>query len=246
MERSFLEGFGSGVVEACKQVGCIYLSGETPQLKSKMIPGKLDIAGAVVALALPGIAPVTATELKAGDSIVFLASSGPHENGFTPLRKLAETLKDGYRTTLADGTQFWRAINAASCLYTPVVRKVLEAGILPSGLENITGHGWQKVMRSKLPLRYRITDPLPVPEIFKFVQEQLGITTKEMLEIFNYGAGFAVFCRSQEDAEKVVAIAKEHEYQAAVVGHIEEAERREVVVEPWDVTLFDEEFALGK
>lgn len=244
--EEFLDGFGSGVVEACKQVGCVYLSGETPQLKSKMVEGKLDIAGAVVALALPGVPPVNATALAPGDSIVLVASSGPHENGFTPLRQLAEKLPQGYRTKLPSGQEYWRAINAGSVLYTPLVRRILEAGITPSGFENITGHGWQKVMRSKLPLRYRIVDPLPVPEIFRFVQEQFGIDTKAMLEIFNYGAGFAIFCRSTQDAERVVEVGNQLGYVAKVVGTVESAEAREVVVEPWGVTLRDEEFALGK
>lgn len=244
--EEFLDGFGNGVVEACKQVGCVYLSGETPQLKSKMVEGKLDIAGAVVAMALPGVPPVTATTLAPGDSIVFVASSGPHENGFTPLRQLAEKLPQGYRTKLPSGQEYWRAINAGSVLYTPLVRKILEAGISPSGLENITGHGWQKVMRSKLPLRYRIMNPLPILEIFQFVQNQFGIDTKAMLEIFNYGAGFAIFCQQKQDAERVVEIASEHGYSAQVVGVIESAPAREVVIEPWGVTLKDEEFALGK
>jgi phosphoribosylformylglycinamidine cyclo-ligase len=242
----FLDGFLGGIVDACRRVGCVYLSGETPQLKTKMVPGKLDIAGAVFALVPPGMAPVTGEELASGNSIVLIESSGPHENGFTPLRKLAGELPQGYRTKLSNGLELWESMNMGSHLYTPVIQSVLRAGIRPTALEHITGHGWQKIMRSGKPLRYVIETMLDVPPLFKFVQDRLGVGPREMLEIFNYGAGFAVFTRSSEDAARVVEIAGSHGLKACVAGRVEESAAREVRVVPLDVVLGGDSFGLQK
>lgn len=242
----FLKGFLDGIVDGCQRVGCVYLSGETPQLKTKMVEGKLDVAGALFAVMPPGIQPVTGAELGDGDRIVLIESSGPHENGFTPLRKLAQELPEGYRSTLSDGSTLWEAMNKGSHLYTPVIQKLLKDGIRPTALEHITGHGWQKIMRSSKPLRYVIETPLPVPPLFTFVQEKLGISAREMVEIFNYGAGFAVFTKNSEDAARVVSIAKEFGLNAIDAGRVEASDRREVVAPSLGVHLTDEHFGLKK
>jgi phosphoribosylformylglycinamidine cyclo-ligase len=242
----FLDGFLPGIVDGCRKVGCVYLSGETPQLKTKITPGKLDVAGALFGLMPPGVKPITGEDLGAGDRIVLVESSGPHENGFTPLRKLAESLEEGYRTRLPDGRMFWEAANAPSHLYTPLVQELFRAGIRPTALENITGHGWQKIMRSGKALRYVVTELLPVPPLFSFVEKRLGVGPKEMLEIFNYGAGFAIFTKSEEDARRAVEIAGRQGLRAVVAGRVEAADEREVVVEPLGVKLGGTGFGLRK
>ncbi len=240
----FMKGFLDGFVQGCKTVGCVYFSGETPQLKGKIAEGKLDIAGALFGLMPPGIPPVDGSKLKAGDNIVLVESSGPHDNGFTTLRALAQKLPHGYRTRLPGGQQYWQAINAPTVLYTPLVQGILKAGIRPVNLEPLTGHGWQKLMRSKKSLRYVITKMLPVPPVFKFVETKLGLTPRQMIQVFNYGAGLAVFTRTQKEAEKVVAIAKKLKLKAIVAGHTEASKSREVVVKPLRVTLGSKKFLL--
>ncbi len=238
--EQFLDGFLDGFVEGCKRIGCVYLSGETPQLKTKIYPGMLDLAGAVFAVA-PHRA-VDGSELGVGDKIVFLESSGPHENGFTTLRAFAE--KVGYRSKLKSGVELWRAMNAPSVLYTPIVQEILKRGINITGFEHITGHGWQKIMRSKRPLKYVIDNPLPVKEVFSYFEEKQQISRKDLVSIFNCGAGFAVFCK--DDPEKVVAIAKSYGINAACVGYVESSSARQVVVPSWNVTLDGDQFLLGK
>jgi phosphoribosylformylglycinamidine cyclo-ligase len=245
-DQSFLNGFLNGFVSGCKTVGCVWISGETPQLKGKIYPDKLDVAGALFGLMPPGITPIDGANLKAGNKIVFLNSSGPHENGFTTLRKIAKDLKDGYRTKLPDGKEFWQAINAPSVLYTPVIQDLLKAKLPITGIENITGHGWQKLMRSKKPLRYVIHQTLPVPPVFEFVEQVTGMTRSESLKIFNCGVGMAVYLDTQETAQETVSIAKKHGLNAIVAGEIVEAPRREIAVEPLGLRLDDKTFGLGK
>lgn len=250
---AFMRGFLDGFVEACRQVGCVYFSGETPQLKSKFIPGTLDIAGA-----LWGIVPdvdsgqgenPTASHVagvQAGDNIVFVESAGFHANGYTTLRKLATELPQGYRTTLPNGQQYWEAINDRTILYSPFVQRLRRSAIVPTNIEPITGHGWQKLMRTGKPLRYFVETLLPVPAAFSFVQQHTNMTDKEMLSVFNYGVGLAIFTRTQEEAMQVVAIAAEENLNACIAGYVEEAPQREVVVPPLNVTLAGEGFALEK
>lgn len=241
----FMNGFLNGFVEGCKTVGCVYFSGETPQLKTKIVDDKLDIAGALFGLIPAGRKPI-AGEPQAGDSIVFLESSGPHENGFTTLRDLASKLPEGYRTKIGDGREYYDAINAPGHLYTPLVQAVMEAGIQPTNIEPITGHGWQKLMRPKKTFRYVIEEMLPVPEVFKFVQEHAKMTNEEMLTTFNYGVGMAMYVSNEKDAKKVVDLAFARGLKAVVAGHVEEAHKREVLVKPLNVTLKGDGFKLGK
>lgn len=243
---AFMKGFLKGFVDGCKTVGCVYFSGETPQLKNKIYPGKLDIAGALFGLMPVGTKPIDSRRLAVGNKIVFVESSGPHDNGFTSLRELATRLPKGYHTKLDDGREYYEAINAPTVLYTPLVQDILSAGIEPTNIEPISGHGWQKLMRSKKPFLYHIQNVLPVPEVFKFVEKQTGTSQKEMIKIFNYGVGLAVFVESEADAKKVVEIAKKNKLKAVVAGELKAAKKREVFVEPWNITLESDKFLLGQ
>lgn len=240
----FMKGFLDGFVEGCRQVGCVYFSGETPQLKGKIVEEKLDIAGALFGLVPAGKKPIDGMELAAGDSIVFIESSGPHDNGFTTLRQLAGELPEGYRTRLPDGRQYFEAINAPTILYTKLVQDLMEADVSVTNLEPVSGHGWQKLMRSKKILSYVIDTMLPVPSVFEFVESQMGMSKKDMVSVFNYGVGLAVFTKTAEDAARVVEIAAANGLQACVAGKVEASEKREVMIKPLDVVLSGEAFTL--
>lgn len=244
--KAFLKGFLDGFVEGCRRVGCVYISGETPQLRTKIYPGKLDIAGAVFALSKTGTSQLKTAKFGAGNQMVFIESSGPNENGFTTLRHLAEQLPKGYRTKLPSGKEYWQAINAASHLYAPLVQELLSCGVSITNIEPITGHGWQKLMRSSEPLKYIIENMLPVPEVFTFVQQHAKLSPKEMIEIFNYGVGYAIFTDSQTDAEAIVRVAKKHRLRACIAGNVVKSSKREVEVKPLNVHLSAEHFLLKK
>lgn len=242
----FMDGFLDGFVDGCREVGCVYFSGETPQLKNKIYPDKLDIAGALFGIIPAGQSPVTSNELKAGNKIVFVESGGPDANGYTALRGLAEKLPRGYRTRLPDGTEYFKAINSPTRLYTPLIQDILAHGIKPTNIEPITGHGWQKLMRPDINLAYLIEEILPIPAIFKFVEEKSGTSPAEMIKIFNYGVGMAIFARNNEDAETIVEIAQKKNLKAIVAGEVTSSAQREVIVRPLNTTLSSGEFLLAK
>jgi|CXWL01.1.fsa_nt_gi phosphoribosylformylglycinamidine cyclo-ligase len=242
--KTFLKGFLDGFLAGCREVGCVYFSGETPQLKTKIYPGKIDIAGALWGVSPPGKHPIDGSKLRAGNFMVFVESTGPNENGFTSLRDLADHLPQGYRTRLPSGQEYWQAINNRSVLYTPLVQDILKAGIVPTNIEPITGHGWQKIMRSKNSLRYIVEKMLPVPEIFTFIEKHSQMSPADMVKIFNYGLGMVIFVESEVEAEKVIKAAKGHRLRAIVAGRVEKSRQREVVIESLGLTLGSEEFLL--
>jgi phosphoribosylformylglycinamidine cyclo-ligase len=114
-------------------------------------------------------------------------------------------------------------------------------------MENISGHGWLKMMRSKRPLRYRISQMLPIPEVFSFYAERIGVPIESLLNVFNMGAGFMIVARSSNDAAAIVACAKELGLEAVVAGQTEATDKgREVVVEPLGVVFNGDGFVLAK
>lgn len=244
--EQFMNGFLDGFVAGCKKVGCVYFSGETPQLKGKIVEEKLDIAGALFGITPPAVKPIDSSELRTGDRIVFIESSGPQENGFTTLRALAEKLPKGYRTKLPSGREYWEAINEPGHLYTPLIQAILRAGIHPANVEPITGHGLQKLMRPKQNFRYVVERMLPVPEIFQFVDKHGNLSKKKMLCIFNYGVGLAIFVHTDREADTIISIAKKHSLKAVVAGYIEKCHEREVLVRPLGITLKSNNFLLKK
>lgn len=244
--ETFMEGFLDGFVQGCRTIGCVYFSGETPQLENKIVPGALDIAGALFGIIPAGQSPIDSSALHAGDRIVFVESSGPHENGFTTLRSLVPQLPQGYRTKLPSGIQYWEAINKPAHLYTSLVQAILQNGVTLSNVEPITGHGWQKMMRPQKNFRYVIEKMLPIPEVFQFVEKAGGFTPEQMVKIFNYGAGVALYAHTDADAEKIVQIAAKQNLKAVVAGFVEETPQREVFIKPLKVVLKGESFVLGK
>jgi phosphoribosylformylglycinamidine cyclo-ligase len=85
---------------------------------------------------------------------------------------------------------------------------------------------------------------LPVPAVFDFVERENGMSKRDMLKVFNYGVGLAVFVRSTEDAARVVSMAETNGLRACVAGRVEVSEKREVVVKPLNITLSEDEFTL--
>lgn len=243
-DENFTSGFLAGIKEGCKQVGCVYFCGETPQLKEKLFPNKLDVAGSLFGIMPPGVKPITGDALSEGNKIVFVQSSGPHENGFTTLRKMETELPQGYRTKLPSGQSFWQAINEPGILYTPLIQGLLHEKLFPTNIEPITGHGWQKLMRPKESFKYVIENTLEVPEIFSFIENTFKLSKQQMVEIFNYGAGLALFAKNRTEAEKMVSVSRNLGLKACVAGRVEQAAKASVKIIPWGITLDESDFTL--
>ncbi len=213
-----------GWARACTLAGAVWGGGETPTLQTVIEKDTIDLAGSAVGIIKPKKHLTLGDKLRPGDAIVLVESSGIHANGITLVRQLAKTLPRGYQTTLASGQTFGEAILAPTHIYASMVAEWLARGLDIHYMVHITGHGWRKLMRAPMALRYQIDHFVPVPEIFTFIQKHGGISTKEMYATYNMGAGFACMVPPAE-ANRAVAIAKRHGLKAWVAGHVEKGSK---------------------
>jgi phosphoribosylformylglycinamidine cyclo-ligase len=240
-ERSvaLLEGWQ----RACLDGGCVWGGGESPSLSGLVQAEDIELAGAAVGAVPEGRSAILGEQLRPGDEIVLVASSGLHANGASLARLLAERLPDGYLTELPSGRTLGEALLAPSLMYVPLIAAALEAQLPVTYLSHITGHGLLKLMRPAKPLSYRISALPPVPEVLAFLVEQAGLGAHEAYSTFNMGSGYAVYCPAGT-GDAVVALAGEQGLEALVGGSVEQGPRQ-VIVEPISVHYAGNELELS-
>jgi phosphoribosylformylglycinamidine cyclo-ligase len=228
------EDLAHGFAEGCRLAGAVWGGGETPVLKGIVEPATAVLAGSAIGRIDPKEQRIVG-DIRDGDAIVMLASSGVQTNGMTLCRSIAAKLPDGYRTKISDGRPFGEALLAPSVIYASFVRACQEQKVRLHYAAHVTGHGWRKLMRPREAFVYRITQPPPVPAIFEFLMRAGGLSLEDAYSIFNMGAGFAVYL-DPGDAERCVALAKQNGIEAWIAGHIEkQGEQKAVEIVPHNV-----------
>lgn len=225
----------NGWATACDSIGAAWGGGETPALKGIINPETIDLGGSAIGVINPKERLTLGDKLAAGDSIILVESSGIHANGISFVRHLYEKNPALYETTLPNGKLFGEAILTPTHLYVSLVRDVLDAGILPHYMVNITGHGWRKLMRASADFTYTIDTILEPQEEFLVMQEESGVDDTEMYGNFNMGAGFALFV-SPEDEAAVIEQAKNNGLKAIVAGKVNDGPKQ-VIIEPKGITF---------
>ncbi len=233
----------AGWQRACADAGCVWGGGESPSLSGLVSEHDVELAGAAVGAVPAGRSAILGEQLKAGDEIVLVASSGLHANGASLARLLAERLPDGYMTALPSGRTLGEALLDPSVMYVPLVQALLASELNVSYISHVTGHGLLKLMRPPKPLTYRIRELPPVPEVLAFLVEQADLDAHDAHSTFNMGSGYAVYCESGAGAA-VVALARELGLEALVAGSVERGPRL-VIVEPLGVRYAGEELEIS-
>jgi phosphoribosylformylglycinamidine cyclo-ligase len=236
---SLLEGWQ----RACFDAGCVWGGGESPSLSGLVAEQDIELAGAAVGAVPAGRSAILGEELKAGDEIVLVASSGLHANGASLARLLVERLPSGYMTALWSGRALGEALLDPSVMYVPLVQALLASELPVSYISHVTGHGLLKLMRPPRPLTYRVRELPPVPEVLAFLVERAGLDAHAAYSTFNMGSGYAVYCESGAGTA-VVALARELGLDALVAGSVESGPRQ-VILEPVGVRYGGEELALS-
>lgn len=230
------EELARGFAEGCRQSGAVWGGGETPALRDIVNPKAIVLAGSVLGRIAPKSNRIGG-EVRDGDAIVFLASSGVHTNGLTLCRQLASRLPQGYLTPMRDGRSFGEALLDPSVIYVNFVAACQRAGLDLHYVAHVTGHGWRKLMRAESPLVYRIEKLPPVPEVFNFIMEHGPVDIREAYATFNMGVGFAAYVAAQ-DAERCVALAREQGYEAMIAGRaISQGNRKAVEIAPLGIVF---------
>jgi len=229
-DASRAQNLVDGFAEGCRLAGAVWGGGETPGLRGLVEPATIVLAGSAVGRIAPKNRRVTG-EVRDGDAIVFLASSGVHTNGLTLCRELAGRLPQGYATPVGDGRTYGEALLAPSVIYVAFVRECQKRGIQPRYLAHITGHGWRKLMRLEEPFVYEITLVPPPPPLFRFLMQSGPVELREAYATFNMGVGFAAYV-APEQADATAAAARVAGYDAWVAGRVRRQGARKAVVVP--------------
>ncbi len=217
----------SGVAEGCKQAGAALIGGETAEMPGLYGEGDYDLAGFAVGAAERGKL-LPRTDIKAGDVVIAVASSGVHSNGFSLIRKLVETTGANW----SDPAPFDPGVSLGEALLTPtriyvksVLAAIRETGAVKA-LAHITGGGLPENLPRVLPegLGARIDlGNLAVPPVFGWIARQGDVAPAEMLRIFNCGAGLVIIAPARDRDAILSSLARSGE-SAFPLGEVESRE----------------------
>lgn len=220
----------SGFAEGCRAAGAVWGGGETPTLRGVVDPETIVLAGSAIGKIAPKTQRITG-EIRAGDAIIFLASSGVQTNGLTLCRQIAGQIPKGYATPIGDGRTYGEALLAPSVIYVAFVRECQRRKLKLNYVAHVTGHGWRKLMRLEEPFVYEINELRDEPALFKFLRASGPIDLREAYATFNMGIGFAAYV-SPEIANEVALVAKASGYDAWVAGIVRKEGNRKAVAVP--------------
>jgi phosphoribosylformylglycinamidine cyclo-ligase len=224
--NDLIEGFAEG----CRLAGAVWGGGETPTLRGVVAPGTIALAGSALGKISPKNLRITG-EVRDGDAIVFLASSGVQTNGLSLCRLIAEKLPQGYLTPIGNGRTYGEALLAPSVIYVAFVRECQRCGIKLNYAAHVTGHGWRKLMRLDEPFVYEITQVRPPGALFDFLMHAGPISAREAYATFNMGVGFAAYVVAK-DVDATLAAAKACGYDAWSAGRVKKEGGRKAVIVP--------------
>ncbi|MBQ4259965.1 MAG: phosphoribosylformylglycinamidine cyclo-ligase [Lachnospiraceae bacterium] len=216
-----------GVAEGCKQSGAALIGGETAEHPGLMPEDEYDLAGFAVGV-VDAKDLITGENIKAGDTLIGIASSGVHSNGFSLVRKVFEMTKESLDTYYDElGTTLGEALIAPTRIYVKALKAVKEAGVTIHGCSHITGGGFQENIPRMLPDGIRAVvqkDSYEIPAIFKLLQKTGNIAEDMMYNTYNMGLGM-VLAVDPADVEKTMAAIASAGDKAYIVGRCEAGEK---------------------
>lgn len=234
-DRKLTDDFIKGWRAACDKAGVVWGGGETQALSGVIQDGVLELAGSAFGVIKDKRRLVREKNLRAGDAILLVESSGVHANGISLAREIAAKLPDGYASKMKDGTSFGKALLTPTHLYAELIGKLFDAHIDIHYLSNVTGHGWRKIMRASSEFTYEMTEVPPAHEVFSFIAERSGNDQKEMYGNYNMGAGYAIYL-PRSDVSKAQVIAAELGLQSWEAGQVK-AGKKKVMIKPLGITF---------
>lgn len=216
-----------GVAEGCLQSDAALIGGETAEMPGFYPEDEYDLAGFAVGV-VDEKDLITGKDLKEGDVLIGMASSGVHSNGFSLVRKVFEMTKDSLDTYYDElGTTLGEALIAPTKIYVKALRTVKEAGVKIKACSHITGGGFYENVPRMLKdgtVAVIEKDSYPVPPIFRLMAKKGNIEEHMMYNTYNMGIGMviAVDPADVDTAMKAVRDAGETPY---VIGRIEAGEK---------------------
>ena len=216
-----------GVAEGCLQSGAALIGGETAEMPGFYPEDEYDLAGFAVGV-VDEKNLITGADIKPGDVLVGIASSGVHSNGFSLVRKVFEMTKESLDTYYEElGTTLGKALIAPTKIYVKALKSVKDAGVVVKGCSHITGGGFYENIPRMLPEGIRAVvkrDSYEVPAIFKLLQKTGNIEEEMMYNTYNMGLGM-VLAVDPADVEKTVEAIQAAGETPYIVGSCEAGEK---------------------
>ena len=217
----------SGVAEGCKQSGCALVGGETAEHPGLMPEEEYDLAGFAVGI-VDKKDIITGQELKDGDVLIGMASTGVHSNGFSLVRKIFEMTKESLDTYYDElGTTLGEALIAPTRIYVKALKAVKDAGVRVKACSHITGGGFYENIPRMLPEGKRAIvekNSYEVPAIFKLMATKGNVDEQMMYNTYNMGLGMIVAV-DPADVEKTMEAMRSAGDTPYIVGKIVDGEK---------------------
>ena len=217
----------SGVAEGCKQSGCALIGGETAEHPGLMPEDEYDLAGFTVGV-VDKKDIITGENLKAGDVLIGMASTGVHSNGFSLVRKIFKMDKETLNTYHEElGKTLGEALLAPTRIYVKALKNVKEAGVRVKACSHITGGGFYENVPRMLPEGKHAVikkDSYEVPAIFKMMEREGNVEEHMMYNPYNMGIGMIVAV-DPADVEKTMEAMRAAGDTPYVIGEIKDGEK---------------------
>ena len=208
-----------GIAEGCLQSGCSLTGGETAEMPGMYSEGDYDLAGFCVSIVEKNQI-IDSSKVQAGNVLIGIASSGPHSNGYSLIRKVLEVSDADLNQPCGEQT-LGEALLAPTRIYVKSVHALLEQ-IDIHAMSHITGGGLTENLPRVMPVNTRAqidVNSWELPAVFRWLQQQGNIADLEMYRTFNCGIGM-VLVVSAEDANTAIEMLNQSGETAFKLGEI--------------------------
>jgi phosphoribosylformylglycinamidine cyclo-ligase len=208
-----------GIAKGCELAGCALIGGETAEMPDMYPPGEYDLAGFTVG-AVEKADLLSGENIVAGDVVLAVASSGPHSNGYSLIRKILERAGSPLELDLG-GVKLADALMAPTTIYVKPMLELLKAAPV-HGMAHITGGGLKeniiRVVPDGLGLNMEASS-IVLPPVFDWLMREGKVAREEMWRTFNCGVGFTVLL-PREAVPAASALLARHALKSWVIGEV--------------------------
>lgn len=216
-----------GIASGCTLSGCALVGGETAEMPGMYNNDDYDLAGFCVGI-VEKDQIISGNEIKEGDQLIALSSSGIHSNGYSLVRKVIEHAKADLSEIFEDNKTLGETLLTPTKIYVKTILSLLESFQI-KGIAHITGGGITENLPRVLPdfTSANINlDSWQLPKIFQWLEEKGNIETNEMLKTFNCGVGM-ILCVNKNDVDVIIEKANQLGETAWLIGEIKSSENNE-------------------
>ncbi|MBB6241642.1 phosphoribosylformylglycinamidine cyclo-ligase [Rhodanobacter sp. MP1X3] len=222
-----------GIAKGCELAGCALIGGETAEMPDMYPPGEYDLAGFTVG-AVEKSQMLSGEGIVTGDVILGVASSGPHSNGYSLIRKILEragcTPDNGRLDLDVSGVKLADALMAPTTIYVKAILDLLKSGTV-HGMAHITGGGLKENIIRVVPDDLGIAldaSTIVLPPVFDWLMREGNVAREEMWRTFNCGIGFTVIL-PRDAVTAASALLQKHGLASSLIGEVVPAQGDERV-----------------